>query len=333
YGILTYNAWVDRSAKKWLAFTGFLVAFAMIFILPLLRYDFLYWFNYGQPPHESRLVLMDFLNEIVGWAYWEKFFIFIIVLMVLDKAQNFKAFFSQKEEVLFALISIGIILQALAIQVTSPVPPKNEVFFYAFGFAYCLANLKINIDLSRWTYLLVCLTLVIFWWTGIYWRNIQRLISSRPAVVQKTEQKAQHKYRLAKEYPSMSKLYLSESTLDGIKKIQNLDIVKNKKDLKVLNMSELTPLAYELGFTPLINQPMWFHQNVSIFQKEVDEFCKKVKNNEYDLVIFESIPATEVVNFYPEDVKKALEKYYKYEFTFLAPRTPEESYIHVYTKP
>jgi hypothetical protein len=334
YALLTYNAWLDKSAKKWLSFTGFFVLFAVIFIAPLLKYDFLYWFNYGQAPHESRLVVMDFLNEIVGWAYWEKFFLLLIVLFVMDKAINLRErFFTDKQDIFFTLITIGVIGQAMVIHVTSPVPPKNEVFFYAFGFAYCMANLRLNLDLSRLGYLAVCLVFVIFWWTGIYWRNVQRIIAAKPEVVKKTEDKGGHKYRLAKEYKSMERLYLAESTLNGIKQIENLDVVKNKKDLKVLNMSELTSLAYELGYTPITNQPMWFHQNVSIFQKEVDEFCMKVRNKEYDLVLFESVSIKEVINFYPEDVKKCLDENYKYEFTFLAPRTPEESFIHVYTKP
>lgn len=333
YAILTYNAWIDRSLKKWAAFTGFFIVFAAIFILPLLKYDFLYWFNHGQLPHKSRLVLMDFLNEILGWAYFEKFFIFVIVLFVLDKARTGKEFFNNKREVIFALISLAIIFQALIIPVTSPVPERNEVFFYAFGFAYCLANLRLNIDLSRWYYLAVCMTFVVFWWTGIYWRNVQRVIAKKPVAVEKNEQQAQHKYRLAKEYKTMEKLYLAESTLEGIGKIKNLEVVKNTKEIKVLNMSELTSLAHEIPFTPLINQPMWFHQTVSIFQKEVDEFCVKVENKEYDLVIFESVSTAEVINFYPEDVLNCLKANYKYEFTFLAPRTPEESYIHVFTKP
>jgi hypothetical protein len=279
------------------------------------------------------MVLMDFLNEIVGWAYWEKFFLLLIVLFTLDKAINLRErFFTDKQDVFFTLLTLGIIGQAMVIHVTSPVPPKNEVFFYAFGFAFCMANLRLNLDLSRLGYLAVCLVFVVFWWTGIYWRNVQRIIAAKPEVVKKTEEQGGHKYRLAKEYKTMERLYLAESTLNGIKQIQNLDIVKNKKDLKVLNMSELTSLAYELGYTPLTNQPMWFHQTVSIFQKEVDEFCAKVRNNEYDLVLFESVSTKEVINFYPEDVKKCLDETYKHEFTFLAPRTPEESFIHVYTK-
>jgi hypothetical protein len=176
---------------------------------------------------------------------------------------------------------------------------------------------------------------VVFWWTGIYWRNVQRVIAKAPVVVKANEKAGKHKYRLAKEYKSMEKLFLAEETLDGIKKIMNLDIVKNtpKDKIKVLNMSELTSLAYEMGFTPLINQPMWFHQTVSIFDKEVLEFCEKVERKEYDLVIFESVSPKEVINFYPEDVRKCLKEHYNFEFSFLAPRHPEESFIYVFTKP
>jgi hypothetical protein len=332
YGILTYDAIIERSFKNWLAFTGFFLFFTAIFVLPLLQYDLGYWFNYGQEPHTSRLYLISFLNEIAGWAYWEKFFLFLIVLFVLDKARDFRAFFSDKKQMLFALITIAVILQALAIQVTSPVPPKNEDFFYAFAFAYIFSNLRLNMNISRWPYALVCMGFIVLWWSGIYWRNVARLISSRPPVVAKTEEKADHKYRLAREYKTMEKLYLSESTLDGIKRIKELDVVK-KKDLKVLNMSELTSLAYEIPYTPTINEPMWYHQNVAIFQKEVDEFCQKIRNKEYDLVLFETISTDEVINFYPEDVLRCLQENYNHEFQFLAPRTPEKSYIDVFTKP
>lgn len=332
YGMLTYDALMDRSPRKWLAFTGFFVVFALAFVLPVLKYDFLYWFNYGQPPHESRLVLMNFLNEILGWAYWEKFFLMIIVLFVLDKARTNPAFLKDKQEVLFAFLSVAMIVQAWIIPVTSPVPEKNEVFFYGFGFAYLFSNLRLRIDLTRWPYVAMALFLVGFWWTGIYWRNIQRVIAKKPNVVERTEEQKGHKYRLAKEYKTMERLFLAESTLEGIRKIKELDIVKNSKgDLRVLNMSELTSLAWEIPFTPPVNQPLWYHQTVSIWQKEVDEFCEKIRNKSYDLVIFETVSPKEVINFFPMDVKDCLMEYYQHEFTFLAPRHPEESYIDVFT--
>ena len=192
----------------------------------------------------------------------------------------------------------------------------------------------LNVDLRRIPYVAICLALIVFWWAGIYWRNIARVISKKPPVVAKNEESSQRRYRLAKEYKTMERLFLAEETLDGIRKIMDLPIVKNTdpKKLKVLNMSELTSLAEEMGFTPLINQPMWFHQTVSIFDKEVKWFCEKVQNREYDLVIFESVNPEEVINFYPEDVRKCLEQHYNFEFSFLAPRHPEKSFVYVFTK-
>lgn len=333
YAILAYDGWIQRSWRKILIFSGFFFGFSLIAVLPLLQYDFLYWFNYGQSPHDSRLVLNDFLDHIVGWSYWLKFFLLIMVLVILEKMQRGRLFLENKREFLFSFICLAFILEALVIQVTSDQPPYGEDFFYAFGFAFVFAHIPLAIDLRRWYYLALCLALIGFWWTGIYWRNIKRVVAKKPVAVAQMEKATEHQYRLAKEFKSMERLYLAEETIEGIKKIKELDVVKNRKDLKVLNMSELTSLAYEIPFTPLTNQPMWFHQTVSIWQKEVDEFCVKVRNKEYDLVLFESIPENEVINFFPEDVKKCLDENYKHEFTFLAPRTPAESYIHVYTKP
>lgn len=330
--ILVYDGWLEMSWRKTLVFVAFFTGMSLIVILPLLKYDFLYWFNYGQPPHDSRLVLNDFLDHIIGWSYWLKFFLLIMVLVILDKARSGRAFFANKQEFLFSFICLAFILEALVIQVTSDQPPYGEDFFYAFGFAFVFAYLPITLDLSRWYYLGITLVLIAFWWTGIYWRNIKRVVSKKPVAVAQMEEVTQHHYRVAREFRTLDRLYLAEETIEGIKRIKELDVVKNKKDLKVLNMSELTSLAYEIPFTPLTDQPMWFHQTVSIWQKEVDEFCRKVEHQDYDLVLFESIPENEVINFFPEDVKKCLDQHYRHEFTFLAPRTPAESYIHVYTK-
>jgi hypothetical protein len=331
-GMFLYDAVVEKAPRRLLVFSGAYVLLALILILPLLQYDFTYWFNYGQAPHDSRIHTMDFLNKIIGWAYWEKFFLFIAVLFIIDKFTSKDDFIKNKKELLFAYTTVTILLEALIIQVTSDEPKNGEAFFYAFGFVYCIDNLKLSINLASFRYLALSLAFIIFWWTGIYWRNIKRVISNKPVVVEKMEEKEKHKYRLAKEFKTVDHLFLAEPTIEGMHKIKDLEVFRNISNPKVLNMSELTSLAYEIPFVPLKNQPMWFHQGVSIFQKEVDEFCAKIRNHEYDVVIFETIPPVEAINFFPMDVKACLDEEYKHEFTFLAPRTPERSYIDVYTR-
>ncbi len=334
YGILGYDALVEKSFRKLLIFTGFFILCCILFIAPLLPYEFTYWFNMGQPPHDSRIHLVNFFNDIVGWSYWQKFFLLVIAVIMVDRFRVYGwEYFRNKREFLFGLVSVAIMLKSLIIQVTSHEPPNGEVFFYAFGFAFCFSYLKISGSLADFRLLALSGVLVVFWWSGIYWRNIQRIVAQKPAVVEKADERTSHKYRLAKEFKTMERLFLAENTIEGIKKIMALEEFRDNPNVRVLNMSELTSLAYEIPFTPLTNQPMWFHQGVSIFQKEVDEFCVKVANLEYDVVLFETIPEKEVLNFYPMDVKACLDEHYQHEFSFLAPRTPEESFVHVYTKP
>lgn len=332
-GILCYDGLVERSIKKLLIFAGSMLLWTIVFVAPLLPYDFLYWFNYGQAPHDSRIHLINFFNDILGWSYWQKFFLLIIVLVAVDRIRRNRAFLTDKRQFLLALVCAAIMIKSMIIQVTSHEPPNGEVFFYAFGFAFVVSNFRFSYNLADWRYLVIAGVLVGFWWSGIYWRNIQRFVAKKPTIVEKAKGRTSHKYRLASEFRTMDRLYLAENTIEGINRIKALPAFRNNPDVRVLNMSELTSLAYEIPFTPLKNQPMWFHQGVSIFQKEVDEFCERVANFEYDVVLFESIPVNEVINFYPEDVRQCLDEIYTYEFSFLAPRTPEESYIHVYTRP
>ena len=122
---------------------------------------------------------------------------------------------------------------------------------------------------------------------------------------------------------------MPQETVVGLQKIVELPIAK-KANLKVLNMSELTPLALELGFTPPVNQPLWYHLNIGIFQKEVDELCWRVKNEEYDLVLFQDIPG--LVHFYPYQVQDTLKAYYQLNQSFLAPRKLENSVVEVWVR-
>lgn len=119
------------------------------------------------------------------------------------------------------------------------------------------------------------------------------------------------------------------ATAEGIQRLLN-DIPHTGK-LKVLNMSELTPLALSMNYTPPTNQPLWYHLNIGIFDKEVDEFCQRVARHEYDVVLFEDIP--DLTHFYPYRVRDALREHYVVKDSFLAPRKLENSMIEVYVKP
>ena len=77
-------------------------------------------------------------------------------------------------------------------------------------------------------------------------------------------------------------------------------------------------------------QPLWYHLNVGIFDKEVREISGKIKNNYYDIVLFEDIPFLN--NFYPDSLRNDLRIYYPKTGDLFAPRKLEDSVIEVYIK-
>src|SRR5690606_28975835 len=93
------------------------------------------------------------------------------------------------------------------------------------------------------------------------------------------------------ESKAFDKVYMPPSTIEGIRYLKSLPVVINKADLKVLNMSELTPLSYELGFEPEKGPqiPLWYHENVAIFDEQIEAYCAKIKAGYYDIVLFEHI--------------------------------------------
>ena len=135
------------------------------------------------------------------------------------------------------------------------------------------------------------------------------------------------------EWEAFKGIKMPEETKQGIKFILDNDIVKSKgKDLRMLNMSELTPLAHTIGyeFPRDSRQPLWYHQGVGLFDREIDYLCNEIKNGTYDIVLFEEIP--ELNNFYPPKVQECLKENYKLVKEFEAPRRNEKGIIEVYLK-
>ena len=124
------------------------------------------------------------------------------------------------------------------------------------------------------------------------------------------------------EYKSFEKIMVPGPTADGIDRLMKDSTIRNKPGIKVLNMSELTPLAAELPFElekgP--DYPLWFHKGVAVFDKETNMFVDRINSNYYDLVLYEYIPYLN--NFYPYQVREALIKNYNRVDTFVAPRKP-----------
>lgn len=357
--ILLYDALREKKWLPLLVFAGAVVITGAVMILPLTGYNFGYWFNHGQPPHTSRMSVTDILGEFLSSTQWLKFYLFTIALLLIARWQQtgWKSFWNTRQEMITALLSIGILAEAAIFQVTSYVPVDNNIFFHSFAITYILylLNFFLPLRFDTWKMVLVCSAGVLLWWSQVYWRYLERFVLRGAPMYATMEYKG---YKYATEVnrntfminldttdiplnnwrtvnlPAFKKMLLPAPTADGIERLMNLDLVKNNKNLKVLNMTELTPLAAEVPFALETGShyPLWFHKGVGMFDKETDMFCDRIEKKYYDLVLYEYIPYLN--NFYPYKVREYLEKNYRKIDSFVAPRKPTpHAWVEIYVKP
>ncbi|HTJ11123.1 MAG TPA: hypothetical protein VL547_03840 [Dinghuibacter sp.] len=176
-----YNAIVTRRWRAALLFWGLFIAIALVVILPFTRYSFGYWFNHGQPPHTARLSPRDILGEFFAASQWIKFYLLMTLLIVLVKGRlhGWRQFWNDRAEMSFLLLTLGILASATIFQVTSYTPPDNNIFFHAFAIAYLLTGF---FQLTQWNpdtrpRLAWVLAGVLLWWSGSYWKYLDRLVS------------------------------------------------------------------------------------------------------------------------------------------------------------
>lgn len=353
--LLGYNS---LKTKKFRSLLFFLLTFGVIalaFILPLIPYRFGYWFNHGQPPHNARLDPLDLINAFLGGSGWLKFYLLMMILLALYQFRTRPDYFRDRKEVLFTLLTLGILVEAAIFQVTSYTPPDNNIFFQGFCFAYVFSQLEFisRIELSRPRYLILSVFLVMLWWSGTYWKYLDRIVARAFPVSGKINyhEVSQHTYMLPRKEdtldtnPDMSDwvysslpvfrhIYMPKSTAEGIHRLMKLPLVRERgRELKVLNMSELTPLDYAIGYTPETGDdiPLWYHKGVAEFQPQIAAYEQKIRNHYYDLVLFEDIPRLN--NFYPFEILDSLKVHYRQIDSFSGPRRAMFSQVTIFVKP
>lgn len=351
--LLLYNSWVD---KKWMGLAVYLfstIAFTSVAVLFFSRYDFSYWFNHGQPPHNARVSASDIFNGFFGSSQWLKFYFFLIALLIFSQIKDQRNFIRDKQFMAFSLMTLGILCFAAIFQVTSYTPDNCNIFFHSFAFVFIfhyLGKLVLN-NQSLFRGTLMLSLGVLLWWSHLYWNYMQRILKTdtvssdfatsstgenivnmHNAIMSKdTFAISQGKWIPANFY-TLHKMTMPEPTVQGVERILNMEIVKNNKDIKVLNMSELTFLAKEMPYKPEHGPqyPLWFHLGVGMFNREARMFEEKIRNNYYDLVLFEYID--DLNNFYPFRIRDVLKANYRQVDSFFAPRNTNPGMIEVYIK-
>lgn len=331
--LIAYIAWLK---KKWIflpAFVLFYAVSAALFILPFLNSEFAYWFNVGQAPHNSRLYLYSIFEVIMQGSQWEKFYLLVLAMVLISKFSAGSFDMKDSKFMIPFLMVAGMIIEALITKSTSGNSLENTTYYHAFGFAFLLVQLPDDFIPQKIRWIFPAMLVVFIWWSAEYWKYAGRIFNfKKPVLRGKSIMDAsfQSSWTLS-SMKTFKGIKLPSETIHGLERVHSLPLFSSAKELKVLNLTELTPLALEWKYTPLKGLPLWYHQGVAIFPKQIDEICNSITNNEYDLVMFQTIPSLD--NFFPNDLRNCLIDHYKLKDKFIAPRKEGDSYIEVYTVP
>jgi hypothetical protein len=99
--------------KVWYPLIIYIAAFsvtAILFIAPFLKHDFLYWFNYGQPPHSSRISSALLLDILFSRSLLEKIYLLVILGGLIIKVSTWHDFISNKNVFFATILSVAFIL-------------------------------------------------------------------------------------------------------------------------------------------------------------------------------------------------------------------------------
>lgn len=355
---LALTGWSLISGREWKPVLYWLLSFSVIlflFIAPFLGSGFGYWFNHGQAPHSARISPGEIIMDLLSGSQWIKFYALLILLLLFVRFASFKALWNDRKEMLFLLLTTGILTEAAVFQVTSYTPPDNNIFFHAFAIAYILYQFTALAPslLNRKLVPFVLSAAVLFWWSGVFSKYILRFIPGQESAVATLSPTGENlvnrkTYMLTPPDSSESemrqwvscglkafdKISMPPSTAEGIRRLMASDLVKSGRDLRVLNMSELTPLAVEMPYRTETGShyPLWNHLGVGMFNKQAELFEGRIAKKDYDMVLFEYIPSLN--NFFPFRVRDSLKIHYRLADQFAAPRRGDtKGTIEVYVRP
>lgn len=340
--------WITaRKLKATVVFMAGYVFFLSLLIVPFLQYEFIYWFNMGQFPHNARVDKFDLIDEFLGASTWIKFYLLLMAVVLIRSATRlWNDRQGTRTEFILTVIVLFILLQASIIQVTSYTPIHGNIYFHSFAFAFLGHYAFSDRRLQSVGGLALLTVLVTMWWSGVFWNRflkapVERIlvnkkdsdvVSKRSYIVNQGDTTTLERVNwITSSLPTLTRIRIPQQTEEGIKELMQLTELKSP-GAAVLNMTELTFLAAEIKYRiekgP--DHPLWYHRNVAFFDREVEHFRQKVEAQEYDVILFQDIP--NLNNFYPYEVRESILKNYVLKSRFLAPRTPDNSYVEVYIK-
>ncbi len=270
-----------RDLQKLKPIVGAGILFLAFFVLPIVTFiysvdssQFFYWFNYGQPPHEIRKIhIWDFANH--GNLFLPACIAFYF------------AYRTMRMDLLFAGI---FFICAFIVSSTSGL---DYTAFFFFLFLPLLVQTVSDKRIVQKGWVSVLLVLAVMTCIAFPAKYLYRLVQT--TVLAKAEPFSfRHVYvtRPVQAYPESMPYFKnvmgSNDSIVMIEKLQEIAKSNPNIPLKVLNISELTPIYAELGSAPPLHYPLWYHTKISLFPKEIRLIDRDIDDNKFDVILLQN---------------------------------------------
>ena len=265
-----------------------LAFFGVAFLLPIAvliwmvdSAQFFYWFNYGQPPHEIRKIhIWDFANHA-------NLFLPAVI-----------AFYFAYQTRRIGLLFAGIFFICSFVVSSTSGLDYTAFFFFLFLPLLVQTVLDKRVVQQKWlSVLLLIATLSCLAFPAKYlYRLVQTTVLAKPEPYSfRYVYVTRPVQAFPDSMPNFNNVMGSNDSLAMISQLQ--EIFKNsipfrkgqvRSGLKVLNISELTPLYAELGSAPPLHYPLWYHTDISLFPREIQMINRDIDDAKFDVVILQN---------------------------------------------
>ena len=280
YRKITFQFSALKNVQQLKSIIGAGILFVTFFALPIVSLiysvdstQFFYWFNYGQPPHEIR--------KIHIWDFADHGNLFLPACI---------AFYFAYRTVRIDLLFSGIFF--ICAFIVSSTSGLDYTAFFFFLFLPLLVQTVVDERLVKKRWLSVILVVAVMTCIAFPAKYLYRLVQT--TLLAKAEPfsfRYVYVTRPVQAYPE-SMLYFknvmgSNDSIAMIEKLQEIAKANPNVALKVLNISELTPIYAELGSTPPLHYPLWYHTKTSLFPKEIKLIDQDIDNNQFDVILLQ----------------------------------------------
>lgn len=258
-----------QALKRLLIFL--LSVFLVIFVFAAVSdyHNFIYWFNYGQEPHERRTFM-----------HWGLLGGLLAVLPGI-LFNNKKLFLS------------GVIY--LAAVITRKTSGLEFTHYYYVGFIPVFIDEFLRVKNTKPAKAVILIILLV-----IMARPIRSAYYVFEAMALSQPEHFFFNYRKVSGpltampielHAFSSKMAAPQPTIDAIYQLK-AEVERRRSsaegaEVRILNITELTPIYAELNVLPPKRVPLWFHSKVTLFQEQVDELDTIFKSDFYDCILIQ----------------------------------------------